>query len=138
MRPRRLVRQLTLASIVVVTASCAGPAPVNSPRPSPTAALTTIHKIKHVIVIMQENRTYVHEFVLQVHMCEHNASWSLPEHLFQVSEWSAHCTQHNNSASCTNALQDPGNPPDFGPPPHTTPIYAWTDLTYLLHKHSVS
>src|SRR5437667_7338006 len=65
--------------------------------------------------------TYAEEFVLQDHMYEPNASWSLPEHLFQVSEWSAHCTQNNNSASCTNALQDPGNPPDFGPPPHTTP-----------------
>jgi phospholipase C len=32
---------------------------------------------------------YAHDFVLQDHMFEPNASWSLPEHLFQVSEWAA-------------------------------------------------
>ena len=58
---------------------------------------------------------YARNFVLQDHMFEPNASWSLPSHLFLVSEWSAHCTQHDNPASCTNALQSPGNPPDFAP-----------------------
>src|ERR1700731_1272342 len=58
MSPRRLVRYLSLVSMMAVTASCAGPAPVHSPRPSPTASLTGIHKIKHVIVIMQENRSF--------------------------------------------------------------------------------
>jgi hypothetical protein len=39
-----------------------------------------------------------------------------------------------------NALQNPGLPPDFqtGPGPKTIPIYAWTDLTYLLHQNAVS
>src|SRR5947207_6049811 len=32
---------------------------------------------------------YAKDFVLQDHMFEPNASWSLPEHLFQLSEWSA-------------------------------------------------
>ena len=37
-----------------------------------------------------------------------------------------------------NALQNPGAPPDQkGNPRHIPPIYAWTDLTYLLHKHHV-
>ena len=35
-------------------------------------------------------------FVLQDHMFEPNASWSLPAHLFMVSEWSAKCTQHDS------------------------------------------
>ena len=39
---------------------------------------------------------YANEFVLQDHMFEPNASWSLPEHLVQVSEWSAHCTKHDD------------------------------------------
>jgi len=88
--------------------------------------------------------TYAQQFVLQDHMFEPNASWSLPEHLFQVSEWSAACSQHDNPASCTNALQDPGRPPDSGTKsagatgPRPDPIYAWTDLTYLLHKQQVS
>ena len=85
--------------------------------------------------------TYAANFVLHDHMFEPNASWSLPEHLFQVSEWSALCTQHDNPASCTNALQSPGLPPDFSNPtgmPRPNPIYAWTDLTWLLHKNGVS
>jgi len=84
---------------------------------------------------------YAKQFVLQDHMYEPTASWSLPEHLFQVSEWSANCTAHD-PGSCTNALMAPGLPPDFGnPPPGSTrpaPIYAWTDLTYLLHRQHVS
>ena len=93
---------------------------------------------------------YARTFVLQDHMFEPNASWSLPEHLFQVSAWSAYCSEHNNPASCINELEAPGMPPDFPPralprfggarngPPGTRPIYAWTDLTYLLHQHHVS
>jgi phospholipase C len=82
--------------------------------------------------------SYAQDFVLQDHMFEPNASWSLPEHLFQVSEWSAYCTQHNDPASCKNALQGPGLPPDFVKGGGPDPIYAWTDLTYLLHKQNVS
>ena len=81
---------------------------------------------------------YARNFVLQDHMFEPNASWSLPAHLFMVSEWSAKCSVKGDPMSCVNALQSPGNPPDFqkttGPPPD----YAWTDLTYLLHEHRVS
>ena len=36
-------------------------------------------------------------FVLQDHMFEPNASWSLPAHLFLVSEWSAKCTRAQRS-----------------------------------------
>jgi phospholipase C len=74
---------------------------------------------------------YARNFVLQDHMYEPNASWSLPQHLFQVSEWSAFCTDPLNPSSCTNALQSP-NPSDG------QPHYAWTDLTYLLHRDGVS
>ncbi len=88
---------------------------------------------------------YAQHFVLQDHMFEPNASWSLPAHLFLVSEWSAHCTQHDNPGSCTNALQAPGTPQHAGLPNPAIqsgtgkgPIYAWTDLTYLLHKENVS
>jgi phospholipase C len=82
---------------------------------------------------------YAENFVLQDHMYEPNASWSLPEHLFMVSEWSALCTSSDPN-SCTNALNAPGLPPDFNNPNHNRPppIYAWTDLTWLLHKNNVS
>jgi len=56
---------------------------------------------------------YAKNFVLQDAMFEPNASWSLPEHLFLVSEWSAHCSQQGDPQSCVNALQNPGNPPDM-------------------------
>ena len=49
---------------------------------------------------------YASNFVLQDHMFEPNASWSLPAHLFLVSGWSASCTTAEPS-SCTNALQVP-------------------------------
>ena len=54
------------------------------------------------------------EFVLQDHMFEPNASWSLPQHLFMVSEWSALCSAPGDPLSCTNALQSPGRPPNYG------------------------
>lgn len=87
--------------------------------------------------------SYAQHFVLQDHMFEPNASWSLPAHLFMVSEWSALCMQHDNPASCQNKLEGPGIiPPDFGRKKGQQngqpPIYAWTDLTYLLHKDKVS
>jgi len=77
---------------------------------------------------------YAQNFVLQDHMFEPNASWSLPAHLFMVSEWSAQCSQVDNPMSCTSDIdlsQGIGGP---GPSPN----YAWTDLTYLLHKNNVS
>jgi phospholipase C len=82
---------------------------------------------------------YARNFVLQDHMFEPNASWSLPAHLFLVSEWSAKCSIPGDPASCVNALQNPGPPPDqktnrTGTPPD----YAWTDLTYLMHRAQVS
>lgn len=83
---------------------------------------------------------YARAFVLQDHMFEPNASWSLPEHLFQVSAWSARCKLHDVPGSCVNALDQPDFPPDYPPdePLHAPPIYAWTDLTWLLHKSGVS
>jgi hypothetical protein len=47
---------------------------------------------------------YAHRFVLQDHMFESNASWSLPAHLYMVSEWSAHCT-NRDPASCRPAIE---------------------------------
>jgi phospholipase C len=80
---------------------------------------------------------YAHDFVLQDHMFEPDSSWSLPAHLFEVSEWSARCTTHNDPQSCTNALENPPHPPNHISP-RQGPTYAWTDLTYLLHQQHVS
>jgi phospholipase C len=84
--------------------------------------------------------SYAQNFVLQDHMFEPTTSWSLPSHLFMVSEWSARCSTPGQATSCTSAgdnvqcLQFCADSPPQGP----TPDYAWTDLTYLLHKASVS
>ena len=80
---------------------------------------------------------YAHDYVLQDHMFEPNSSWSLPEHLYQVSEWSAFCTNPADPFSCTNALQNP-NAVSQPPALDQRPLYAWTDMTYLLHKAGVS
>jgi phospholipase C len=99
---------------------------------------------------------YAKNFVLQDHMFEPNASWSLPQHLFMVSEWSAYCLKAAQPMSCTNALQSPANPGGAGltarqrrqnkqrairglaPVQTKAPDYAWTDMTYLLNKQHVS
>jgi phospholipase C len=84
--------------------------------------------------------TYAQNFVLQDHMFEPTTSWSLPSHLFMVSEWSAVCATAGVASSCSSAgddvqcLQFCADSPPKGP----TPDYAWTDLTYLLHKANVS
>jgi phospholipase C len=82
--------------------------------------------------------TYAQDFVLQDHMFEPNASWSLPQHLFMVSEWSAKCSNAADPQSCVNALQNPGQAAVKANGGTPNPLYAWTDLTYLLHKNSVS
>jgi phospholipase C len=83
--------------------------------------------------------SYAKHFVLQDHMFEPDASWSLPAHLFLVSEWSARCSAKNDPMSCVAAANHPDEPPDFRGDIHRTiPNYAWTDLTYLLHRYGVS
>jgi phospholipase C len=82
--------------------------------------------------------SYARHFVLQDHMFEPSTSWSLPAHLDLVSGWSAKCSRRGDPRSCKNAVQAPGSPP--GEPQNRTgavPDYAWTDLTYLLHRAHV-
>ncbi len=154
--------------------------------------------------------SYAQNFVLDDHMFQSNASWSLPAHLYEVSGWSAHCSVPGDAASCVNddelggyqtsdiigvgvrgrqAAKQVGRllrtarrelqrcrfvdvtaPPGSGAPVaattrrrlavarcrqrvknelakrratiarqvSTTYNYAWTDITYLLHKYGVS
>ena len=82
---------------------------------------------------------YADNFVLQDHMFQPDTSWSLPAHLFLMSEWSAHCTRRGDPMSCANAVENPLAPPHSAQnPTGRKPDYAWTDLTYLLHRHRVS
>ncbi|MDX6441743.1 MAG: hypothetical protein QOE43_1472 [Gaiellaceae bacterium] len=83
--------------------------------------------------------SYARHFVLQDHMFQADASWSLPGHLYMVSGWSAKCSQAANPMSCVSAVQAPGSPP--GEPQNRNgaiPDYAWTDITYLLFRNHVT
>src|SRR5258706_3370260 len=78
---------------------------------------------------------YAQNFVLQDHLFEPNASWSLAQHLFMVSGWSGSCSNPNDPMSCTSDLDKPGRGLFAG---GTEQDYAWTDLTYLLFKNNVT
>jgi phospholipase C len=79
--------------------------------------------------------SYAQHFVLQDHLFEPDASWSLPAHLFLVSEWSAYCSNPGDASSCVNNIKGPVTTQQAQP---GNADYAWTDLTYLLHKDNVS
>jgi phospholipase C len=126
---------------------------------------------------------YADNFVLQDHMFEPTASWSLPAHLFMVSAWSANCKSYDDASSCINNIDllPPKStrdrvkemlgvqwltkdwlsqklhaylPAAFAAPKPAAPIvrpqspridaqspnwrFAWTDITYLLHRAGVS
>jgi phospholipase C len=87
---------------------------------------------------------YAKNFVLNDRMFEPVKSWSLPDHLFMVSGWSAKC-KNRDPMSCVNNIVGPYPPPQFDKAVHqelttgTTSIdLAWTDITWLLHMHHVS
>jgi phospholipase C len=80
--------------------------------------------------------TYAKDFVIQDRMFAPVDSWTLPSHLFLVSGWSALCSDPNDPMSCRSNvfLEGPGQQHAYGTPP----IYAWTDITFLLHQAGVS
>jgi phospholipase C len=111
--------------------SCTGTNPVCTPC-SPGAAKRCIDVMGyHDGSDIPNYWAYARDFVLQDHMFEPDASWSLPAHLYEVSEWSARCRSAYDPMSCRNDPETPITPSD-------QPLYAWTDLTYLLYKHHVS
>ena len=75
---------------------------------------------------------YAQNYVLNDHMFESSHSWSTPAHLYEVSGWSAKCSVPHDPVSCTSV-----DYPAKRSASHPTP-YAWTDLTWLLHRNHVS
>ena len=73
--------------------------------------------------------------VLADHFFEPIDSWSLPSHLWQLSAWSALCTSSSDPFSCKNDIALGNSFTSDLPRNHN---FAWTDITYLLYKHSVS
>ena len=117
--------------------------------------------------------TYARDFVLQDHMYEPDASWSLPAHLFTISGWSATCSTSNpsscvnddnqgnlgqhwagdaypslghiiyprlnrRSSSVVSAVRRAEKRHPWQPALPRSDDFAWTDMTYLLHKRHVS
>ena len=81
---------------------------------------------------------YARNFVLQDHLFEPNWGWSLPAHLWVVSGWSAQCSNPYKASTCTTNLSFGNGPAQpLIHHPHG-PLYGWTDLTYLLHKHHIT
>jgi phospholipase C len=79
---------------------------------------------------------YADGFVLQDRLFAPTDGWTLPSHLFLVSAWSAYCPDPSDPMSCTSNvdLKDYAMRWEYGEPP----IYAWTDITYLLDRSGVS
>jgi phospholipase C len=107
----------------------------NDPVCSPNSALDVMgyHDAREI----PNYWAYARNFVLQDRLFESNRSWSLPQHLFMVSGWSARCGRAGDPFSCRNALTNPGSPPKYEGATHA-PHYAWTDLTWMLHRAGVS
>ncbi len=87
---------------------------------------------------------YAKNYVLQDHMFEPVKSWSLPEHLYLVSAWSARC-KNRSPMSCVNDIVGPYGVNTFGEAVHkelttgkTSIDLAWTDITWLLYAKHVS
>jgi len=82
--------------------------------------------------------SYAKHFVLQDRMFEPVASSSLAAHLFLVSGWSALCPRPGDASSCRNDPDPPGIQPVVASSPTSRPThFAWTDLTYLLHRAGI-
>ncbi|MHB8235821.1 MAG: alkaline phosphatase family protein [Solirubrobacteraceae bacterium] len=84
---------------------------------------------------------YAQNFTLQDNMYASAASWSLPEHLYLVSGWSALCSraEPENPLACASTLSPATPAKNWSHPlePGRTQ-YPWTDITYALHKAGVS
>jgi phospholipase C len=87
---------------------------------------------------------YARDFVLDDHMFEPVKSWSLPDHLYMVSAWSARC-RNRSPMSCVNAIVGPYGVRKFSSAVQrelttgqTSIDLAWTDITWLLYAKHVS
>ncbi len=80
--------------------------------------------------------SYADHFVLQDRMFAPSDSWTLPSHLFLVSAWAATCSDPNDPMSCRSDL-DLSEQLREEKSRQFDPIWAWTDITYLLNAGGV-
>jgi phospholipase C len=79
---------------------------------------------------------YAKEFVLQDHLFAPADSWTLPAHLFLVSAWAARCEDPRDPMSCVSNLEL-AEEEKLQRERVEVPIWAWTDITYLMYEHGV-
>jgi phospholipase C len=77
---------------------------------------------------------YADAYVLQDRMFAPTDGWTLPAHLFLVSGWSASCPNLDPMSCVSNVRLGPNERFEYG----QDPIYAWTDITWLLSQHGIS
>ncbi len=130
----------------IQSAETAGRHCANPNDPACTAATTAVPDVMgyHTQQEIPNYWTYAKDFVLDDHMFEPVSSWSLPDHLFMVSAWSALCASAN-PMSCVNDITGPYTVSEFDQAVQqelttgkTSINLAWTDLTWLLDHHHVS
>jgi phospholipase C len=91
--------------------------------------------------------TYAKDFVLQDHMFEPVKSWSLPDHFYLVSGWSAKC-KNANPYSCVSSIIHPAGKNSVAAMQAAVTqalttgtaniVAAWTDITWLMYLNHVS
>jgi len=81
--------------------------------------------------------TYAENFVLQDRMFAPTDSWTLPAHMSLVSGWSARCTDPYDAFSCRTDLHM-GDLFDALKWYQHPELWAYTDITWLLHEAGVS
>ncbi|MGP0031924.1 MAG: alkaline phosphatase family protein [Acidimicrobiales bacterium] len=114
--------------------------------PACSTAASTVPDVMgyHTAAEIPNYWTYANDFVLDDHMFEPVKSWSLPDHLYLVSGWSAKC-KNDNPFSCVNNIVEPASIPAMQQAvtqalsTGTSDIVdAWTDITWLLYLKHVS
>jgi len=90
---------------------------------------------------------YARDFVLNDHMFEPVKSWSLPDHFYLVSGWSAKCRNANPSSCVNNIVRPAGRNSVARIQAAVTQalrtgtadiVAAWTDITWLMYLEHVS
>ena len=112
----------------------------------PACAVTSTPDVMgyHTAAEIPNYWTYAHDFVLDDQMFEPVKSWSLADHLYLVSAWSARC-RNRSPMSCVNDIVGPYGIKQFSDAVKqeladgkTDIDLAWTDITWLLYARHVS
>ncbi len=84
-------------AVTLAAVACDGPTQSSTPTPTPTSEGVGLHKIQHVVVIMQENRSFDHYFGL------YPGADGLPRQGGQFTV----CVPDPDNGSCVRPYHDP-------------------------------